>query len=157
ARRDGVAFGARVMTFPELVDGLARDLGGCPAVLERPVATLALEQALRAHGNMGRLGRPGVVAELFDLLGELRAAFLTAEDLEWIAAACAPGVTRERAALLAHAYRAYDDCLARLGAVDRRGRDRWVCERLQSVLARGEIPSLLRGVRRIVLAELYDF
>lgn len=157
ARRGVAVFGQRVMTFPELVDALGRELGGCPPLIERPLAALALERELAAHPDAASLRARGVVAEVLDVISELRAAYLSAEDFDRIAQACTERRARERAALVAVAYRAYDRVLAQLGVVDRRGRDWWVCERLGPALARGERPPLLRGLRRVVFAELYDF
>jgi RecB family exonuclease len=74
-----------------------------------------------------------------------------------IAAALPPGPGATRLADLGRVYAAYAAALGRLGAVDRRGRDRRVCEALLAAEADGRRPATLAGVTRIVFAEIYDF
>src|SRR6266404_120908 len=66
------------------------------------------------------------------------------------------GGARGRAPL-GRVYAAYQAELSRIGAVDRHGRERRVCEGLAAAEAAGTCPAALAGVGKIVFAEIYDF
>lgn len=155
ARSGGCLLGHRITTFPQLVDALARDLGVGTRVLEPHLAAVVLAQAL--DGGGARMPGPGLLRELLSLIEEFEAACLGPDDVAALAAGLTDAAARARVAEVARAYRAYVDQLERLGAVDRRGRERAVWERLVASEAAGRRPALLDGVRRIVFAELYDF
>ncbi len=159
ARAGRVLLGHRLTTFPELTDALARDLGVTARTLGPEMAAVvvahALDQAPLPEELRGR-GR-GLVGELLGVMEELCAGGLDPDDVLALEAALAPGPTRRRVGAIARVYGAYAAGLARLGAVDRRGRERLVCDRLAAAERRGERPASLAGVRRLVFAELYDF
>ena len=159
ARSSGCLLGHRITTFPQLVDALAHDLGVGGRVLEPHLAAVVLARALQHLGPTGPLRSPGagLLRELLTLIEELEAACLGPEDVAAMATDLRDAAARARVAEIARAYDAYTRELARLGAVDRRGRERAVWERLVAYERDGRRPAQLAGVRRIVFAELYDF
>ena len=128
-------------------------------VLEPHLAAVVLARALERSGTSGALRAPGagLLRELLSFIEELEAACLGPGDVAALATGLGDPAAAARIADVAHAYQSYVDELARLGAVDRRGRERAVWERLVAVEAAGRRPAPLAGVRRIVFAELYDF
>jgi superfamily I DNA/RNA helicase len=158
ARVEGCLLGHRVTTFPELTDALARDLDVPARVLEPEMAAVVLERALARPGvpSVVRRSRP-LLREWLRQIAELEAAHLDPDDVARVAEALPPGSTATRFAQLAAVYAAYEAELARLGAVDRHGRERRVCEGLAAAEAAGVCPPTLRDVRRVVFAEIYDF
>ena len=158
ARSVGALLGHGVTTFPQLTEALARDYRVCPRVLPPELAAVVLERAVgdAAVPAEFRDSRRGMLHELLGAIGELKAAYLAPADVSRIAEAL-PGAEGQRLAGLARVYGAYERRLAGIGAVDRRGREWQVCERLMAAADGGVRPSLLAGVERIVFAELYDF
>jgi hypothetical protein len=159
ARSDGCLLGHRVTTFPELTEALARDLEVAPRVLGPELAAVVLAHALGAPGTPPAFRNPrrGLVRELLRVVDELKAAYLAPDDVRAVAAALLPGPAAVRLGELASVYAAYEKGLARVGAVDRHGREWRVCEGLKALEERGRTPAGLRGVRRIVFAEIYDY
>jgi hypothetical protein len=159
ARSDGCLLGHRVTTFPELTDALARDLGVTARVLAPELAAFVLARVLDAPGTPAAFREPrrGLVRELLRVVDELKAAYLSPPDVHAVAAALPRGPAAVRLEELATVYEVYEKGLARLGAVDRHGREWAVCEGLEALEARGETPAGLRGVGRIVFAEIYDY
>ncbi len=159
ARRGGCLLGHRITTFPQLVDALARDLSVGARVLEPHLAAVVLSRAVERAGPAGALRAPGpgLLRELLSLIEELEAACLRPDDVAALVSELGDAPSAARVGDIARAYRAYVDELDRLGAVDRRGRERAVWERLVASEAAGQRPAMLAGVRRIVFAELYDF
>src|SRR5206468_5056728 len=82
--------------------------------------------------------------------------YLAPDDVVELAAALPPGPASTRLAEIGRVYVAYERGLARLGAVDRHGRERRVCEGLAAAEAAGTSPRLLAGVGRVLFAEIYD-
>jgi ATP-dependent helicase/nuclease subunit B len=155
----GCQFGHRVTTFPELTDALARDFGAPARVLDPELSAVVLARALERPGlpEVLRAPRRGLLHELLRVIAELEAAYLAPDDVSAVAARLPRGASATRLDALARVYAAYIAGLARLGAVDRHGREWRVCEALAAAETTGAIPSSLRGVRRIVFAEIYDF
>jgi RecB family exonuclease len=156
AREAGCLLDHRLTTFPQLTDALARDLGVAPRVLGPEMAAIVLARALERAAPPGpwRVRRRGLLAELGRVVAELKAAYLAPAEVAEIAAALPQGPAAARLATLGRIYAAYETELERLGAVDRHGREWLVCERLAKG---GPRPRTLAGVRRLVLAEIYDF
>jgi len=148
-----------VTTFPELTDALARDLGTPARVLDPELSAVVLARALARPGlpEVLRTPRRGLLHELLRVIAELEAAYLAPDDVAAIAARLPRGPSSVRLDALARVYAAYLGGLARLRAVDRHGREWRVCEALAAAETTGAIPASLRGVRRIVFAEIYDF
>ena len=159
ARAAGCLLGHRVTTFPELTDALARDLGAPARVLEPEMAAVVLARALEAPGTPAplRLAQRGLLHELLRVIAELESAYLAPADVAAIAAALPSGPAATRLGELGRAYAAYRAELARVGAVDRHGREWLVYEGLAAAEAAGTCPRTLAGVRKIVFAEIYDF
>lgn len=159
ARDHGCQLGHRVTTFPELTDALARDLGVPARVLDAELAAVVLARALERPGlpDVLRTPRRGLVHELLRVIAELEAAYLSPEDVAATAARLPRGASATRLDALARVYDAYVAGLACLDAVDRHGREWRVCEALVAAEANRVVPASLRGVRRIVFAEIYDF
>ncbi len=156
ARDAGCLLGHRITTFPQLTDDLARDLGVAVRVLEPEMAAVVLMRALDRPGTPPPWRAPGggLLRELLRVLGELKAAYLGPEEVTAVLAALPPGPGAVRLGQLARVYAAYEAELARLGAVDRHGREWQVCDRLA---AGGARPACLGAVARVVFAEIYDF
>ncbi|TMA78769.1 MAG: hypothetical protein E6J77_20760 [Deltaproteobacteria bacterium] len=158
ARRRGPIVGARVTTFPQLTEALARDLRVHARVLGPELATIILAQALDATDprELRGAGR-GLVGELLGTIEELKAAYLAPADVEAMGAALPTVAERGRIGAIARIYARYEAILHRLGAVDRHGREWRVCEGLAAAEVDGSRPRTIGGVRRIVFAEVYDF
>ncbi|HUE29350.1 MAG TPA: hypothetical protein VMR79_00665, partial [Verrucomicrobiae bacterium] len=159
ARAAGCLLGHRVTTFPELTDALARDLGAPAHVLEPEMAAVVLARALEAPGIPAALRLPqrGLLHELLRVIAELESAYLAPADVAALAAALPAGASATRLGDLGRVYAAYEAELSRIGAVDRHGRERRVCEGLAAAEAAGTHPATLAGVGKIVFAEIYDF
>jgi ATP-dependent helicase/nuclease subunit B len=159
ARKHGCQLGHRVTTFPELTDALARDLGTPARVLDPELSAVVLARALERPGLPEALRAPrrGLLHELLRVIAELEAAYLAPDDVAAVAAGLPRGASAVRLDALARVYAAYLAGLARLGAVDRHGREWRVCEALAAAETARAIPPCLRGIRRIVFAEIYDF
>ena len=159
ARAAGCLLGHRVTTFPELTDALARDLGAPAHVLEPEMAAVVLARALEAPGIPAALRVPqrGLLHELLRVIAELESAYLAPADVAALAAALPSGASATRLGELGRVYAAYEAELSRIGAVDRHGRERRVCEGLAAAEAAGTCPAALAGVGKIVFAEIYDF
>jgi hypothetical protein len=155
----GALLAHRVTTFPELTDALARELTPPARLLEPEMAAVVLAHALDAPGMPEPLRAPrrGLAHELLAVIGELKASYLAPDDVAAIAAALPSGPAAHRLADLARVYAAYEDGLARLGAIDRHGRDWRVCDALAAAEASGVRVATLAGVRKVVFAEIYDF
>ncbi|HWP64603.1 MAG TPA: hypothetical protein VNO26_01670, partial [Candidatus Limnocylindria bacterium] len=156
----GVLLGSGALTFPELTDALAGQLGVTGRVLAPELAAQVLEVAVRdlpdLSGPLAGRGR-GLLRELQSAIDELKAARIGPDELR-DAAAAVPGFEAAlRIAELARVYRAYERRLNALGALDRHGREWAVAERLAECVARGERPPLVAATRRLVFAEVYDF
>jgi len=159
ARAAGCLLGHRVTTFPELTDALARDLGAPAHVLEPEMAAVVLARALEAPGIPAALRLPqrGLLHELLRVIAELESVYLAPADVAALAAALPSGASATRLGELGRVYAAYETELSRIGAVDRHGRERRVCEGLAAAEAAGTCPAALAGVGKIVFAEIYDF
>jgi ATP-dependent helicase/DNAse subunit B len=158
-RRAGAVLGSRAVTFPELTDVLARQLGVSERVLPAELAVLVLEAAVGDLPDLSealRHRRRGLLRELQASIDELKAAGVAPDDLR-AAAETLPAEAALRAGELARIYAAYERRLASIGALDRHGREWLVAERLAGCAGRGERPPVLAGVERIVFAEIYDF
>jgi ATP-dependent helicase/nuclease subunit B len=155
----GALLAHRVTTFPELTDALARELTPPARLLEPEMAAVVLAHALDAPGTPEPLRAPrrGLAHELLGVIGELKASYLAPDDVVAIAAALPSGPAARRLSDLARVYAAYEEGLARLGAVDRHGRDWRVCDALATAEASGSNVATLAGVRKVVFAEIYDF
>jgi len=155
----GALLAHRVTTFPELTDALARELTPPARLLEPEMAAVVLAHALDAPGMPEPLRAPrrGLAHELLGVIGELKASYLAPDDVAAIAAALPSGPAARRLSDLARMYAAYEEGLARLGAVDRHGRDWRVCDALAAAEASGRSVATLAGVRKVVFAEIYDF
>jgi len=157
ARRQGAVVGARVTTFPQLTESLARDLRVHARVLEPELAAIVLAHALQATDPPEFRGAgPGIVGELLGTIEELKSAYLSPADVEAMGAALG-SADRGSIAAIACIYARYEGILGRLGAVDRHGREWRVCEALATAELAGSRPRTIVDVRRVVFAEVYDF
>src|SRR5438552_350478 len=77
-RRHGPLVGARVTTFPELTDALARDLGVSACVVAPETAAVVLAHVLETSAASPALRTPrrGLLRELLRVIEELQAAYL---------------------------------------------------------------------------------
>src|SRR5712692_8170560 len=157
--RGGLSPGPSGDDLPELTDALARDLGVPARVLEPEMAAVVLARALHAPGIPAALRTPqrGLRHELLRVIAELESAYLSAEDVAALAAVLPPGTSATRLAELGRVHAAYQTELARVGALDRHGREWRVCEGLLAAEAAGRRPPALAGLAKVVFAEIYDF
>src|SRR5207244_5572402 len=148
----------RVTTFPGLTDALARDLGASAHVLEPEMAAVGLAPPLEASGLPAapRLPQRGLLHELLRVIAELESAYLAPADVAALAAALPSGASATRLGELGRVYAAYEAELSRIGAVDRHGRERRVCEGLAAAETAGTCPAALAGVRNDVFAGDFD-
>jgi hypothetical protein len=151
-----------IMTFPQLIDRLWREFGprGAPLdeLQERLAASEAMGDELRALGS----GR-GSADHVLGLIRQFKSAALTAGEVRAAAHALAPGNgagsagIRARLVAVTAAFERYERLLAGRGLSDRHDRERVVLEQLLELERRGARPALLEGVRRLQIAEIYDF
>jgi superfamily I DNA/RNA helicase len=164
SRRE-VVLGEPHLTYPDLFERLYLELRlGPPPVgsfarqifLHRAVAETRIEPS---DGNPKEkpARHPGLVAEFGEAIAELKRAALLPDDLRetWQGLGGSDLVEAEEIRLLEKVYRAYQELLDRLGAVDEEERDLRLLSYLQKNLSRiSEIPSL-KGVERLALHNLY--
>jgi ATP-dependent helicase/nuclease subunit B len=157
--RPGCRFGRKVMTFPQLMDGLYRQSPGRRPVLTPLAARLAVEEATQQEGPNGRIPfspSAGMLDHLVGLIREFKSAALEPEDLRQ---AC--GALNEtdaaRVSAIAEVFSRYQALLERRGVADRHDREREVLRGLERAEAGGQRPRLLDGVEQLLVAEIYDF
>lgn len=153
-----------IMTFPQLIDRLWREFGPRGALLDELQERLAAGEAMGlAHGELG--GGRGSAGHVLGLIRQLKSAALAAGDLRTAARALADATgdraasanVRARVTGLAEVFERYDRLLAERGLCDRHDRERAVLEQLLALERRGARPALLEGVRKLQVAEIYDF
>ena len=132
-------------------------MSACVVAPETAAVVLAHALDTSAAPPTLRTPRRGLLRELLRVIEELQAAYLEPDDVDALASSLPPGPARARFAEIGRVYAAYERALARLGAVDRHGRERRVCEGLAAAAAAGTRLACLTGVERIVFAEIYDF
>lgn len=148
--------GYRVMTFPQLADRLWREFGPRGALLDDSQERLAAREALALAG--GALGGGGAAADhLLGLIRQFKSAALFPADLRQAAATVADRAGAARLAEVAAVFERYERLLGERGLCDRHDRERAVLEGLLAAERRGARPALLDGVRRLQIAEIYDF
>jgi ATP-dependent helicase/DNAse subunit B len=157
--REGPLLGHRIMTFPQLVDGLWRECGRYPIVLSTIGERLALEEALDHPDASSRepLPRtPGLLDCVHGVIREFKSAALEPQDLGEAAKVLAGGAAR-RVLALTSAFADYEALLRRRRLADRHDRERIVLEYLFEKERACQRPRFLDGVSELLVAEIYDF
>ena len=157
--RPGCRFGHKVLTFPQLMDGLYRQSPGRRPVLTPVAERLAVEEAIQQGPPEGRTpfsASAGMLDHLVGLIREFKSAALEPDDLRQ---AC--GALNEadaaRVSAIADVFSRYQALLKRRGVADRHDRERQVLKVLGLAEAGGQRPRLLDGVEQLLVAEIYDF
>ncbi len=157
--RSGCRLGHKVLTFPQLVDGLYRDCPNRRPVLSPMAERLAIEEALRltSRGRDSLFSvSPGVIGHLLELVREFKSAGVEPDDLR-LACGALDRVAAARVSPLAEVFSRYQALLDRRGLADRHDREREVLAMLERAEAGGPRPRMLDGVERVLVAEIYDF
>jgi len=156
-RAQGILFDHRHFTYPELFERLYRAQG----LLRRPMEAAA--QNMFVHHSvaavMGTSPSPGLVSAYRDVLNELKGTGLEVADFTRCVALMAPELSSSaRAALqrLQQIFERYQRCLAQAELVDRGDRDLAVLALLGEHTATGTMPTLLQGIRRVILHDVYQ-
>lgn len=157
--RPGYRFGHKVVTFPQLMDGLYRQSPGRRPVLTPIAERLAVEEAIHQRSSEGRTpfsAGAGMLDHLVGLIREFKSAGLEPDDLRQ---AC--GALNEadaaRVSAIAEVFSRYQALLKRRGVADRHDREREVLSVLEGAEAGDRRPRLLDGVEQLLVAEIYDF
>ena len=155
-RAQGLLFDHRHFTYAELIERLY-DSEGLPG---RPIDFLAQTVFVRQSLTLTLREEPspGLVAEYRRLIDELKGAGLEVEDvaraLELLDAATGPSVRRALQRFL-EVFQYYQTSLTAGALADQGDRDLAVLVRLRQHLMAGTKPALLRGVRRVVVHDVY--
>ncbi len=156
-RRDGSVAGNPVMTFPQLIESLARELDDSRPPLDRIGERLAIGVALARAPLPGVANPPGpgLIESLLGLIRQLKTAALKPEDLRQAAAGIGLA-TAIPVATLAAIGDAYQAVLDESGVIDHYDREAGVLAMLHRCETEGHRPRLLAGVERLLIAEIYD-
>src|SRR3990172_5133775 len=152
----GCRFGHKVMTFPQLMDGLYRQSPGRRPVLTLLAERLAVEEATQQEGPNGRIPfspSGGMLDHLVGLIREFKSAALEPEDLRQACGAL-DETDAARVSAIAEVFSRYQALLERRGVADRHDRQREVLRGLEGAEAGGQRPRLLDGVEQLLVAEI---
>ncbi len=151
--------GHRMMTFPQLVDGLWRECGRNRVLLSPLGERLALDEAAK---DTRILGTPlssavGLVNHVIELIHQFKSAALESDDLLRAGSSGLPGDATARVSALARLFADYESLLRERGLGDMHDRERIVLQALHEMEAKGRRPRFLEGVEQLLVAEIYDF
>ncbi|MBV8774955.1 MAG: exodeoxyribonuclease V subunit gamma [Deltaproteobacteria bacterium] len=159
SRVQRILLGHRVTTFPQITDALWRE-ASIPRIPVGPAGEwLALEEAIgrvRTRGvEMPFVPGVGIRDHLLGFIHQLKTATVDASELR---RACTglPETALLRISAIAEIFVEYDRVLREAGAVDAHDQQRLVIEGLHRAEQNGHRPRFLRGVERLLLAEVYD-
>ena len=148
--------GHRVLTFPQLINHLANELPGRSRMISPICERVALGEAL---GKIGARNSPrassGLIAHLLRLIRELKSSALTGADFQRAVGELSdPPVGL---ILLGNAWLEYEKILRDARAMDSRDLERQVLDFLLDCESQARRPRFLFGVRKLLIAEIYDF
>ena len=129
-----------VMTLPQLVDRLWREIAPQTPILDDLQERLAVEEALAAAG-----GALGSADHLMGLIRQFKSAGIAPDDLRRAGKSAGRPVLR-RAGELAEVFERYERLLKECGLCDRHDRERAVLDRLLAFEAQHSRPATLSGV-----------
>jgi ATP-dependent helicase/nuclease subunit B len=158
--REGCRLGHRVMSFPQLVDGLWRECGRTRTLISRIGERMAVEEAVAK--NAAALGATlpvpgGLTAHVLDVIHQLKSAALRPDDLRQSDASGLPGDGLARVTALTEVFATYEALLDARGLADAHDRERIVLGALNEMEAENRRPRFLDGVEQLLVAEIYDF
>lgn len=157
ARDAGCVMGDPAMTFPQLIDALARETGDPREPLDRIGERVAIGLALERAPLPGVANPPGpgFAESLLGLIRSLKTAALKPDDLRRAAAGIelATAIPIENLAALGDAYQAVLD---RHHVIDHYDRETAVLAMLHRCETETRRPRLLEGVERLAIVEIYD-
>jgi hypothetical protein len=143
--------GHRVMTFPQLVDALWAECADRRGLLSAVEQQVVLEEALAQSGHPVPPS-PGLVAQLLGLTRQLKSTGAHPADLASALAESGPELS-----LLARVFTGYQQILERNNLADSYDREAAVLASLHACEDRNHRPRLLDGVKKLLVAEIYDF
>jgi len=154
--RAGARLGHRVLTFPQLVNYFANELPARLPLITPIGERMALSEALsRVKTRHSVQASTGLIAHMVRLIRELKSSALTHEDFHRSVRTLSDppaGVL-----LLDESWSEYEEILRTAGAIDRRDLERLVLEFLLLCESGSRQPRFLKGVGKVLIAELYDF
>jgi hypothetical protein len=155
-RACGLLFDHHYFTYAELSERLFRSEGLPGRLIEPATQTVFVRHSLTA--SLGEAPSPGLVVEYRGVIDELKGVGLGVEDfaagIDLLDPTVSP-TTRQALHRLLEVWRCYQICLAQAGLVDRGDQDLAILFRLQHHLTAGTTPTLLHGIRRIVVHDVY--
>ena len=155
----GCLLGHRVTTFPQVNDALWRETDPRRVAVGPVGERLALDEAIsraRARGvDLAFLSGEGIRDHLLRAIRELKSAAIEADDLR-NACATLPDMAARRMRDVAEIFAEYDNLLRETGTADAHDRERLVVQALHRMEERGQRPRFLNGLKRLLVAEIYD-
>ncbi len=156
--RSGALLGHKILTFPQLIDALAKDLPARARLLPHLGQILLLREYLAKKGrkrtgyfrSVSEPGRPGLSRTLLKFFGELKQALIWPDDFTRIAES---GNGTDKQQELAALYQGYTKELEKRGLIDEFDRQRLVLEALRSSSVRF---SFLEGVKELRMDDIYN-
>jgi superfamily I DNA/RNA helicase len=155
--RGGCVMGHRLMTFPQLVDALWSEAGSPLRLIDPISEQVAIGEAIRRASASGIViaQSRGLAGCLRGLIRQLKSAALMPADLQEAAAAI-PSAFRPQVAMAAAVFAAYEELLRENALADPHDRERLVLAALHEAERSGHRPRPLRGVKHLLVAEIYD-
>jgi ATP-dependent helicase/DNAse subunit B len=146
----------RVLTFPQLIDALWRECASGRVSLDSLGERLVVERALEvAKWDASRT--PGVIDQLSGVIRRFKSAALLPDDVNQAIEGVRQHHRRQRLRSLAGVFRAYQSILAERSMADAHDREMSALNFLLNAERGGKRPRILEGVRRLLIAEIYDF
>src|SRR5262245_12117131 len=156
ARTHGLLFDHRYFTYAELSERLHRSEGLPGRLLEPAAHTVFVRHSLAT--TLGVTPSPGLVAEYRGVIDELKGAGLGVEDFAAgidLLEPAVPPTTLQALRRLLEVWRGYQRSLAQARLIDRGDQDLALLFQLRQQLTAGVVPTLLQGIRRIVVHDVY--
>jgi ATP-dependent helicase/nuclease subunit B len=156
--RSGALLGHKILTFPQLIDALARDLPTRAKLLPHLGQILLLREYLAKKGrkrthyfrSVSEPGRPGLSRTLLEFFGELKQALIWPDEFARITES---GNGTDKQQELAGLYQGYTKELEKRGLIDEFDRQRLILEALRSSSVRF---SFLEGVKELRMDDIYN-
>lgn len=156
--RSGALLGHKILTFPQLIDALAKDLPTRAKLLPHLGQVLLLREYLAKKGrkrtgyfrSISEPGRPGLSRTLLKFFGELKQALIWPDEFARITES---GNVTDKQQELAALYQGYTKELEKRGLIDEFDRQRLILEALRNSSVRF---SFLEGVEELRMDDIYN-
>lgn len=159
--RSGALLGHKILTFPQLIDALSKDLPTRAKLLPHLGQSLLLREYLANPPNAGRKkgsyfrsisepGRPGLSRTLLKFFGELKQALIWPDEFTRIIQS---GNGTDKQQELAGLYQGYNKELEKRGLIDEFDQQRLILKALRSSDVRF---SFLEGVKELRMDDIYN-